>query len=127
MNLDGDNDFEQPTANERKTKKPRKTYVCKHPFCLKKGHATTKSKKCLANPERLAREGLEQACAEVVAAAGISVATVPANNNNDAVDIAMIDSAPLDDPLSDDSALYVDATAFSEDDEGNINITNANI
>lgn len=48
MNLDGDDDDD--TMQQPVTKK-RRVYVCSHPFCLKKGHATTRSKKCLANPE----------------------------------------------------------------------------
>lgn len=57
----------------------------------------------------------------------MSIATASENTpNNDAIDVAMADTAPLEDS-SDDSHLYVDATAFSEDDEGNINIVNAAI
>jgi hypothetical protein len=43
--------------------------VCPHPFCRLKGHKTTKSNKCTANPACLAKEGLEEACAAAVAVA----------------------------------------------------------
>jgi len=51
--------------------KPRAKHpvnVCLHPFCQKRGHKTTKSKHCLANPDRLKREGLEAACLAAIAA-----------------------------------------------------------
>lgn len=121
MNIDGDTDDE---LNQQPVRKKRKPAFCKHPFCGKKGHTTTRSMKCLANPERLACEGLEAECA----AAGAAVATtaersgeIPsADNNNDTTDAAN----DLDDnykalPL-DEGDLFYDAGTWSKDEEGDV-------
>ena len=50
-------------------------YICAHPFCLKKEHATTWSKKCRANPDYLKANGLEEQCAAAVAATAAEVPT----------------------------------------------------
>lgn len=121
----------------------KKIHVCKHPHCGLKGHATTRSKKCKANPKRLEKEGTTAACAAAVAAAAVSpvvpvvpaiaaVAALPApiqidNNsgapeqsNNDADDMDDMDALPFD-PQSDSSADMLHETAtWSEDEDGNI-------
>ena len=65
MNLDDidDGDQQQRAAAPKK----RKVNICPHPFCGLKGHMTTKSKKCKANPERLQREGQVVECAAALA------------------------------------------------------------
>lgn len=50
-----------------RTIKPASVY--KHPFCGLKGHVTTESKKCKANPKNPQRLGLEEACAAAISAA----------------------------------------------------------
>jgi hypothetical protein len=78
MNLDGDEEqLQQPTTVAKR--KP----VCQHPFCGLKGHVTTKSKKCKANPQRLKEDGTEAACAAAVHATAQAVT----GRNDDADDM----------------------------------------
>lgn len=129
MNLDGVVEEDPiPAAVATGTKK-RQTHVCSHPHCGKKGHATTMSKKCLANPEHPWHEGLVHACAQAVTDAGI---TLPAAASNDvavnaAADAEMHDATPFDQASSDESALCVDTTEHAEDDEGNNDVVEAPI
>lgn len=114
MNLDRDPHLDDPAAAKPAKKRKTRECQCKHPFCLKKGHLTTRSKKCLANPERLAREGLVQACAKAVNDAAVANETplAVANSNHDG-----------DEPLhfgDGSTELFHDAGTWSEDEEGNV-------
>ena len=103
---------------------PAKKRSCPHPFCGLKGHSTTKSKNCKANPERLKREGLEAACAAAVAAAAANpleeTGVADAAGGVDAADdIAQHDALKLEE--DDDSSLdiFQDTGTWSEDENGN--------
>jgi hypothetical protein len=98
MNLDGDEEEEQPP------KKKRATPVCPHPFCGLKGHSTTRSKSCKANPAALKLNGQEHACAMAVAVAAeaekvISGDQVAGDNTRDADDIDAHDATPFPPPV----------------------------
>ena len=124
LNSEGDI-IPAPAKKKRQSKKGN--YQCTHPFCLQMGHATTKSKKCLANPQRLLREGLVAECAAVVALAGGSVPEAEAipsaagigATNDDADDLDAHDALPLVD--SDSSRdIFHEAGTWSEDEDGNV-------
>jgi hypothetical protein len=95
---------------KKKPKQQRIVHVCSHPFCLLKGHKTTSSKKCRANPERIARDGLEELCALAVAAAAVAAGNAliatgdgrQALEQAEADDVAALDSLPFDSATSDD-------------------------
>jgi len=106
-------------------KRPRTVSVCVHPFCRKKGHKTTKSKHCLANPDRLRKEGLEAACLAAVAAVtesenidGSQDTTLVDNNDTDAAnDLAEYESQPFEEFEED---LFYTSGTWSEDEDGNV-------
>jgi len=108
-----------------KKRQPRKASVCSHPFCGKRGHKTTKSMHCLANPDRLKREGLESACLAAVAAVtesdGMDGAQDTADNDIDnadaANDLAEHESQPFEEHEED---LFYTSGTWSEDDEGDV-------
>ena len=103
-----------------KAKRTRTVRVCPHPFCGKRGHKTTKSKHCLANPDRLKKEGLEAASLAAVATAQEDDDAVdPTNhdeNNDDANDLAEYESQPFEEFEED---LFYTSGTWSEDDDGN--------
>ena len=121
MNLDDEEVNPDTTASVvPKAKKPRTVSVCSHPFCGKRGHKTTKSKHCLANPDYLKREGLESACLVAVAALEESedAADTQAGDSNDAAnDLAEYESQPVEEFEED---LFYTSGTWSEDDEGNV-------
>lgn len=128
MNLDGysSDEREQQSATKKKCKRTNAaTRLCPHPFCGKKGHSTTRSEHCLANPKRLEEEGLTDACAAAVAAANVSVQR-PANqtDNQDAEDVDAHDAMPFNASLPDseisDYNLHENADTWSEDEDGNV-------
>ena len=99
---------------------PKAPSFCPHPFCGEKGHKTTRSKACKANPERLLLEGNVAACAAVVAAANSVVAPV-LEETAEAQDLNRHEAVPLcngDDDSSID--MYEEADTWSEDEEGNV-------
>jgi len=125
MNLD-DVEAEATPGMPAQTKPKRPTRpasVCPHPFCGKRGHKTTKSKHCLANPDRLKREGMEAACLAAAAAAEEDAAnngevTYNGDNDNDAAnDLAEYESQPFEEFEED---LFYTSGTWSEDDEGNV-------
>ena len=121
MNLDN----VEVSAQGQTTKQPRPkrtVSVCPHPFCGKRGHKTTKSKHCLANPDRLKREGLEGASLAAVAAVAEDDANGVTNCNDDdnddaANDLAAYESQPFEEFEED---LFYASGTWSEDDEGNV-------
>ena len=119
QNLDEINDNNEDDRKPPARKKvKRNVYVCPHPFCGLKGHLTTKSKKCKANPEMLpAADATIQAeceavllhaaataptillstmatCPNIPAAAAVAYCTTHAND--DADDIDTFDLMPFD-------------------------------
>ena len=124
MNLD-DIDVPNTTVSEPKVKRKRQVSVCPHPFCGKKGHKTTKSKRCLANPDRLKKEGLEAAAEAAVAAiqesedaADNGTSTFDPDDSNDAAnDLAEYESQPFEEFEED---LFYTSGTWSEDDDGNV-------
>jgi len=125
MNLEDEEGDGKPKAKRRRT-----IYACPHPFCKKKGHKTTRSTHCLANPDRLQREGLEAACAAAVAAAVEAdtvelpvphqgdIAGANEHPDNDAAnDLDAYESQPFE-QFEDD--MFYQTGTWSEDDEGNI-------
>ena len=130
INLTGEDedDDEQPTRKRRKVV-PAAVRVCQHPYCKRKGHSTTRSKKRLANPDRLKRLGLEAECAAAIQAAATAATTAPdtnqsanLNSNRDAADdVGRYDAMPFDaTPDDSDLDLFQDAGTWSEDEDGNI-------
>jgi len=105
-----------------KPRAKRPMSVCLHPFCQKRGHETTKSKHCLANPDRLKREGVEAACLAAIAAvtesddAAQEAASDDDNNMAAANDLDECESQPFEEFEED---LLCTSGAWSEDDEGN--------
>jgi hypothetical protein len=132
MNLDDgvDGDAQQPTAPG--PPKKRRVYVCPYPFCGLKGHMTTKSKKCKANPERLQRDGTVEECAAAVAAATsvdpvadgaapiVVDATAPPIDADAINDVEDHDALPLQSDSDSSRELFADAGTWSEDEEGNL-------
>jgi len=105
-----------------KKRPPRQVSVCPHPFCGKRGHKTTKSKHCLANPHRLQREGLESACLAAVAAVeedddAVQPMVDDDNNTDAANDLAEYESQPFEEFEED---LFYTSGTWSEDDDGNV-------
>jgi hypothetical protein len=136
IGLEEEEDADGATAVPKK----RKTCVCPHPFCELKGHATTSSSKCKANPKNLKKKGLEEECRLAILAAATTegattageqpqiyatplppfpMAAASAPAANDAVDdIDACDGLPLEE---DDSSVELceDAGTWSEDECGN--------
>ena len=119
MNLDitVEEEFALPV---RKTKAPTR---CPHPFCGEKGHKTTRSKACKANPQRLIREGKTAECAATVAAAA-TAATAAVGNEQvglEAADLNQHEAVPLVDNDDDSSIdVFQEAQTWSEDEDGNV-------
>lgn len=95
-------------------------------FCGLKGHKTTKSVKCKANPARIAKDGLEAECAAAVAAAEEVEKLAPflllareLHDDNDADDLAAFESLGFDaiPPDSEDEFYECDTFSDDEDDE----------
>jgi len=107
-----------------KAKRTRTVSVCPHPFCGKRGHKTTKSKRCLANPDRLKNEGLEAACLAAIAAVQESddvdnagPESLGTDDQDAANDLAEYESQPFEE--FEEDLFYVSGT-WSEDEDGNV-------
>jgi len=113
---------EEAASSVPKPRAPRKVPVCQHPFCGKRGHKTTKSMHCLANPKRLKEQGLEAACLAAVAAVtesdDVDVPMYAPDNDMDAAnDLAEYESQPFEEFEED---LFYTSGTWSEDDDGNV-------
>ena len=109
MNMD---DIEEDEEQQKKPK-ARKNVVCTH--CGKKGHTTTRSKKCLKHKDNLHKN---LAGTTVTAETATSDPQVAIADSNDADDIDELDAMPLvDDPPSDASlAEFADCNTWSDND-----------
>ena len=126
MNLDDEVVVSGGTQQQpRAARAPRNVGVCLHPFCGKRGHKTTRSKHCLANPDRLKRDGLEAACLAAVAAvdeaddAAMLVDNIESNpaDNDAADDLEAYESQPFEE-FEDD--LFYQTGTWEEDEDGNL-------
>ena len=118
----------QEEAEQQQKLKARNNVVCTH--CGKKGHTTTRSKKCLKHKDNLQKD-VEVTTVTAVPGAAAAVAQVPpvpqvaisVANTNDADDIDELDAMPLvDDPPSDASlsefAEFEDCSTWNEAEFG---------
>lgn len=114
MNLD-DSDEEIPTASNNK----RSQRIC--PFCKRKGHTATRSKKCLQHENTAAAAALDppEVAFQILQQPDpplVSSEDPPANN--DAEDLDNYEALPLE--ADSDLDLFEDAGTWSEDEFGNL-------
>jgi hypothetical protein len=129
------NNKKKKATNKRPSNKPRVPVICPHPFCRLRGHKTTKSTKCKANPERLVREGLEDACAAALIA-GVpavdpeeqrllaSLALIPTqpHDEKDADDLENNEHLGFDEDPSSDCEFFDCEESFDDDDEDIVDV-----
>ena len=93
--------------------------TCPHPFCCMKGHKTTRSKACKANPERLHLEGTTVACAAALEAATSEIKNEQ-ETSLEALDLNQHEAVPFLDADDSSMEMYKEAQTWSEDEDGNI-------
>ena len=105
MNMD---DVEEEVQQQKP--KARRTVTCAH--CGKKGHTTTRSKKCLKHKDNIRKKS-----ATVTTVVAADPQTV-ISDNNDADDIDALDAMPLTDdpPLDASLAEFEDCNTWSDND-----------
>ena len=119
MNLDMTVEEEEQLASRVVVKET----ICPHPFCGLKGHKTTRSKHCKANPENLRRDKTEAACAEaILKASGMIKMEDPIESGAslEALDLNQHEGVPLIDADDSSIEMYEEANMWSKDEDGNL-------